>query len=76
MWQDDDHLAGDESSDCQARRHMEPAKQTARLFKRTKVMDMRTLEAAAGQRSRRSLFRDLVRLGYFSSYSHSGRYLL
>lgn len=53
---------------------MEPAKQTARLFKRTKVMDMRTLEEASGQRSRRSLFRDLVRLSYFSSYSHSGRF--
>ena len=53
---------------------MEPAKQTARLFMRTKVMDMRTLEAASGQRSRRSLFRDLVSLSYFSSYSHSGRY--
>lgn len=53
---------------------MEPAKQTALLFERNRVTDMETLQAASKQRSRRSLFRDLVRLGYFSSYTHSGRY--
>ena len=50
------------------------AKQTAQLFRRTKVMDIQALRQASQGRSRRSLFRDLVRLGYFSSYSHAGRY--
>ncbi len=37
-------------------------------------MDMQALLGASQGRSRRSLFRDLARLGYFSSYTHAGRF--
>ena len=52
----------------------EAARRTARLFRRAKVMDMEALVRASRGRSRRSLFRDLARLGYFSSYTHTGRF--
>lgn len=48
--------------------------QIANLFRKTPVMEMRTIERALGGRSRRSLFRDLDALGYLSSYTHTGRY--
>jgi hypothetical protein len=44
------------------------------LLRAWKVVDMPTLLAAAGGRSQRSLFRDLKKLGYVSSFTHSGRY--
>jgi hypothetical protein len=37
-------------------------------------MDMQALLGASLGRSRRSLFRDLAQLGYFSSYTHAGRF--
>ena len=45
-----------------------------RLLRSWRVVDMPTLLAAAGGRSRRSIFRDLKELGYLSSFTHSGRY--
>jgi hypothetical protein len=44
------------------------------LFSKTPVMRMPEIERAIGQRSRRSLFRDLASIGYLSSYTHTGRY--
>ena len=44
------------------------------LFRREKVLDMRTLRGRFPSRSRRSLFRDLAGLGYLTSYSHAGRF--
>lgn len=46
----------------------------ADLFHKTPVLEMRAIEQAVGDRSRRSLFRDLDSLGYLSSYTHTGRY--
>jgi len=45
-----------------------------RMFRREKVLDMRTLRGRFPSRSRRSLFRDLAGLGYLTSYSHAGRF--
>lgn len=45
-----------------------------RLFKTTPVMQMPDIERAIGERSPRSLFRDLASIGYLSSYTHTGRY--
>jgi len=46
----------------------------ARLLRRARVLDMKAIQAAIKGRSRRSLFRDLERLGYQTSYTHGGRY--
>ena len=45
-----------------------------RLFHGALVLDMKALTARLPQRSRRSLFRDLVALEYLTSYTHTGRY--
>jgi hypothetical protein len=37
-------------------------------------MDFESIVKAVGDRSRRSLFRDLASLGYLTSYTHAGRY--
>ena len=50
------------------------AQQVAELFRRTSVLEMCAIEQALGERSRRSLFRDLDLLGYLSSFTHTGRY--
>ena len=44
------------------------------LFRRKLIVDMQTLQRLCKGRSKRSLFRDLSSLGYFSSYSHAGKY--
>lgn len=44
------------------------------LFRRKLIIDMQTLQRLCKGRSKRSLFRDLSLLGYFSSYSHAGKY--
>ncbi len=44
------------------------------MFRRQKSLDMRTLGGRFPSRSRRSLFRDLARLQYLTSYSHAGRF--
>ena len=51
-----------------------PTQRLSRLFRRTPVADMETLERSLPGRSRRSLFRDLRHLDYLASYSHAGRY--
>ena len=45
-----------------------------RIFKTYKVMDMPSLRKQFDNRSPRSLFRDLTCQGYYSSYTHSGKY--
>ena len=44
------------------------------VFRRRLIIDMQTLQRLCKGRSKRSLFRDLSLLGYFSSYSHAGKY--
>lgn len=44
------------------------------VLKRNRVMDLRLLQEILGDRSRASLFRDLTKIDYFSSYSHAGRF--
>jgi len=44
------------------------------LFRRRLIIDMQTLQRLCKGRSKRSLFRDLSSLGYFSSYSHAGKF--
>jgi len=46
----------------------------ARLIRVRRIVDIATLEARIGERSRRSLFRDLKNLGYLTSFTHAGRY--
>jgi hypothetical protein len=45
-----------------------------KLFRHRPIIDMHTLQRLCKGRSKRSLFRDLSSLGYFSSYSHAGKY--
>ena len=45
-----------------------------RVMQHARVLDMKGLGARFKARSRRSLFRDLVALGYRTSYTHGGRY--
>jgi hypothetical protein len=53
----------------------EPSRQAlTRLFQRQSIADLATLSATLQTSSRMSVFRHLSRLGYLSSYSHSGRY--
>ena len=51
-----------------------PEAAVARLVRVRRIVDIATLQASTGERSRRSLFRDLKRLGYLSSFTHAGRY--
>jgi len=44
------------------------------LFERYRVMDIETLRRNLQGRSRRSVFRDLNRVGYCTSYSHAGKF--
>lgn len=53
---------------------MESSEQVVRVLERKKVSDMNTLRDALGGRSRRSIFRDLAKVGYLSSYTNVGRY--
>lgn len=53
---------------------MDSDERVARVLKRKRVADMRTLRQMLSGRSRRSVFRDLERVGYLSSYTHSGRF--
>lgn len=45
-----------------------------RLFRRFQVVDLDTLYRTLKTRSRMSVFRRLREIGYFSSYTHTGRY--
>jgi hypothetical protein len=53
---------------------MDPVEQIGSWLRRKKVADMEELQEVLGGRSRRSLFRDLGRAGYLTSYTHVGRY--
>lgn len=46
----------------------------SRLFRRRPVADLDALSAALDTHSRMSVFRRLSAIGYYSSYSHTGRY--
>lgn len=50
------------------------AKTLQRLFRRLLVVDMNTLFRTLETHSRMSVFRRLKETGYFSSYTHTGRY--
>jgi hypothetical protein len=52
----------------------DPHKRLTRLLRREKVLDIEGIQAGMENRSRRSLFRDLDRVGYRTSYTHAGRY--
>lgn len=45
-----------------------------RLFKHHLILDIETILKSSGNRSRRSVFRDLASLGYLTSYTHAGSY--
>ena len=45
-----------------------------RLFRRRPAVDLEALCAVLGTQSRMSVFRRLSSMGYYSSYSHTGRY--
>lgn len=45
-----------------------------RLFRRHLILDFETILKSLGNRSRRSVFRDLSSLGYMTSYTHAGSY--
>jgi hypothetical protein len=51
-----------------------PAGYLADLFRRRPVLQMSAIQRAVVPRSQRSVFRDLRRVGYLSSYTHTGRY--
>ncbi len=44
------------------------------LLQRNRVMDLKSLQKNLNGRSRASLFRDLMNVDYFSSYSHMGKF--
>jgi hypothetical protein len=52
----------------------ESIKALKKLFRRLPVVDLETLCGTLESRSRMSIFRRLREIGYFSSYSHTGRY--
>lgn len=45
-----------------------------KLFLRRLVMDILTIQKLCKGRSKRSLLRDMAKLGYLSSYSHAGKF--
>ncbi|MCP4755063.1 MAG: hypothetical protein GY866_29645 [Proteobacteria bacterium] len=45
-----------------------------KLFRRSPIVDMETLFRTVETRSRMSVFRRLNEIGYYSSYTHTGRY--
>ncbi len=50
------------------------AKALKKLFRRSSVVDIETLFQTLETRSRMSIFRRLNEIGYYSSYTHTGRY--
>jgi hypothetical protein len=52
----------------------ESRQQLITLFRRQGILDIPTLFTVLETRSRMSVFRRLSAIGYFSSYSHAGRY--
>jgi hypothetical protein len=52
----------------------ESNQQLSDLFRRQGIVDLRTLFSVLETHSRMTVFRRLSAMGYFSSYSHAGRY--
>ena len=52
----------------------ESRQQLIDLFRRQAIVDLRTLFTALETQSRMTVFRRLSAMGYYSSYSHAGRY--
>jgi len=52
----------------------EPQSRLRSLLLKYSTMDMQSMMSGMGGRSMRSLYRDLSKLGYLSSFSHAGRY--
>jgi hypothetical protein len=52
----------------------ESSRALQRLFRRFPVVDLEALSRTLQTRSRMSIFRRLREIGYFSSYTHTGRY--
>ena len=48
--------------------------QLIQLFKKNLILDMNSIQKAFPNRSRCSIFRDLQKIGYISSYNKAGRY--
>lgn len=55
-------------------RHISNAELLRRLLVRKRVADLKTLMRATGGRSQASIFRDLAKLDYLSSFTHAGRF--
>ena len=53
---------------------MDREKRLRKLFTRSETADIKKLFATLNTKSRTRVFRCLKRIGYFSSYSHAGRY--
>ena len=53
---------------------MDNSKQVIKFFRQRKATELEPLQRTLGGRSRRTVFRELDRLGYHSSYTHAGRY--
>lgn len=49
-------------------------KKLENAFKNAKVMDLNDLRAVIQSNSRMTIFRRLEKIGYYSSYTHAGRY--
>ena len=52
----------------------DPEPQLRSLFRKFPAIDIESMESKLAGRSRRSLYRDLSRIGYLSSFTHTGRY--
>ncbi|MHC4697585.1 MAG: hypothetical protein ACYTFA_12675, partial [Planctomycetota bacterium] len=49
-------------------------KRLIRLFKRSPVAELSTIQRVLGTNSRTTVFRALCEVGYLTSYNHAGRY--
>ncbi len=54
--------------------HQEATEKLRKVLRRAKVVELEALLEACDTRSRMTVFRRMRKLGYLSSYSHSGRY--
>ena len=51
-----------------------PHKKLKKFFNKHRVLDFKSIQKELHGRSKRSIFRDLSILKYYSSYSHAGKY--
>jgi len=52
----------------------DPSQRLSRLFQRSPIADLPTLEGVLGTASRTTVYRILLSLGYLTSFSHAGRF--